>query len=192
MRLTKKQSWMVGAAGGGAAVAIAAGVLIASGSSSVRLPRTPEEAMATLTSGALDDLDADRRAAWMEEARRLMRALDGERRRALMEDENARRALGDLMRDRMEERARAFARGEEMQWGPPEGFRPEGVQPARERFREMTDEEREQMRDEMLRQMEQNAREQVQSGNAQSGGLQQEMMKRGGGRRAGRGGGRGG
>lgn len=192
MELTKKQGWMLLGAGVGAAVAIAGGVLISSASGSVRLPRTADEAMTTLTSGKLDGLDADRRAAWMDEARRLMRDLTEEQRRALFEDEEARRAMGDLMRDRMDERARAFARGEEIQWGPPGGFRPEDREQMRERFESMTDEERAAMRDEMMRQAQESAREQVQSGNAQSGGLQQEMMKRGGGGGRGGRGGRGG
>jgi len=188
MNLSKKQGWMLLGAGGGAAVAIAGGLLLSAASASVSLPKTPEEAAATLASGKLSDLDADRRAAWLAEARRLLRELDEAQRRALFEDENARRAIGDLMRDRMDERARAFARGEEIEWGPPGGFRPQDREAMRERFENMTDEERQAMRDEMRQRMEESTREQVESGNAQSGGLQQEMFKRGGGRAGGRGG----
>jgi hypothetical protein len=189
MNVTKKQGWMLLGAGCGAAVAIAGGMLLSAASASVRLPKTADEAVATLASGRVSDLDADRRAAWMEEARRLLRELDEEQRRALFQDEETRRTMGDLMRDRMDERARRFARGEELEWGPPGGFRPEDREAMRERFENMTEEERQALRDEMRRQAEESTREQFESGNAQSGGLQQEMFKRGGGgRRGGRGG----
>jgi len=182
-RLTKAQTWTIAAG----ALAIAAGVWALTGTR-VSLPTSAEDAVATLAGGELDALDADRRAAWMDEARRLLRDMPPDQRRALLSDEATRRAVGELMRDAIDERARAFARGEEVAFGFRRGERDaEGFRQMRERFEEMTEEDRRAMMRQRMEQAENDMRAQMSSGNAQSGGLRAEM-----GKRMGRGGGRGG
>lgn len=184
-RITKAQTWTLAAGAG--ALALGAAVWAFTGTR-VSLPSSPEDAVAALAAGELDALDADRRAAWMEEARRLLRDMPPEDRRALLSDEQTRRAMGELMRDAIDERARAFARGEELTFGfrRGEGERGEGFRQMRERFEEMTEEERRAMMQERMEQAENDMRAQMSSGNAQSGGLRAEMGKRMG--RGGRGG----
>jgi len=101
-----------------------------------------------------------------------------------------------------DEAARRYARGESMEglFGPRperrEGERregPPGSEEMRQRWAQMSEEERQKAREEMMErmrnEMNQRVSEQASSGNAQDGGLRGEMFKRrGGGPGAGRGG----
>ncbi len=191
-----KKKMTVGAICGGAAIAaLSGGVWAMVASRPPSLPRTPQEAVAVLSSDKWDNLSQDRRAQYMDEARRLVREMSEEERRKLMEDEKARQAFQQMREEMFDEMARRFARGEEMPWQRqrPEGERPQPSQEQmrqwRERQEQMTDEERAQMRERMRDMMNARVDQQLAGGNPQSGALRGEMMKRGG---AGRGPGGGG
>jgi len=155
----------------------------------VSLPTSAEEAIAVMGSDRYDRLSDDRKAAYAAEAARIFQAMSEEERRALRDEEGARDAMRELFRQRMDEMARRVARGEEIE--RPE--RPAGP-PAemRERFQNMTAEERAAMRERRIAQMNEAMNERISTGNSQSGSLRSEMMRKrfseGGGRRGGRGG----
>ena len=109
------------------------------------LPTSAQEAITVMASDRYDLLDAERKRQYLDETRRLMRALSEEERRALIEDGALRDAMRETRQDMMDERAREFARTGEMPEfsrrgeGGGDGFR----QRMREQFESMTDEERE-------------------------------------------------
>lgn len=147
------------------------------------LPTTADEAVATIGSARWDNLDADRKQQYMEETWRLTRDLPRERRRELFEDEKTRDAMRDAWRERMDEMIRDFARGEEMEWGPPGGRRDrdgdeDAERPQRRERPELTAEERAERMEAMRNAMNQRMNEQLSSGNAQSGALRTEMFQR--------------
>lgn len=152
------------------------------------LPRNINQALAVMSSGKLDSMAPERRAQYSEEARRILWSLSDEERRKLFEDDKNREALRALREQAFDDMAYRVARGEQVDWsqfGPPR--------------REMTDEERQRMREEWQRmaaatpeeraaRMEEmrnraadQMRQQLATGNAQSGALRGEMMGRGGG-----------
>lgn len=152
------------------------------------LPKTADDALAVINSAKFDRLDAERKQQYLEETMRLVRELPEEQRRTYWRDEKNREAFRKFMEERFDDAARRFARGEELPnmfpGGPPRGPRPEGEQAQRP---QLTEEERAARMEQMRSEMNKRIGEQIKSGNAQSGGLRGEMMKRGG-----MGGGRGG
>jgi len=174
------------------------------------LPRTMNEALAVMESGRLDRLDPQRRAQYTAEARRILWSISDEDRRALFRDEANREALRALREQSFDDMAYRIARGDQIDWsefGPRE--RPQlseedrkRMEEMRQRVENMTPEEREKemarRMEEMRAEMTKRTKEQLSSGNSQSGALRGEMMQRGGrggfggrGRGGGGGGGRG-
>lgn len=190
---SKRKKRIVGAIAGLAALlAIGGGAYALYMNSAPGLPGSVDEAVATIGSSRWDNLDADRKRQYLEETRRLMEGIPWEERRDMFRDEDVRDAMREAMRDRMDEIARKFARGEEIEWGPPRPRRgdDEGERPRRPDFEDMTPEERDAMRERMRNRINQQFNSMLSSGNAQSGALQMEMRRS---MRAGRGGaGRGG
>ncbi len=194
-------------AGVGVCAAIVAAAAIGGGAWAYMNTRTPglpkniDQAVAVMQSGKLDKMDPQRRAQYTEEARRLMWSLSPEEREKLFEDEDNRDALRAMREQTFDDMAYRRARGEEMDWsqfGPRE--RPEmteeqrkRMEEMRERWENMTPEEREQERakrmEEMRAEMVNRVNEQFGSGNSQSGALRGEMMGGGRGGRGGMGGG---
>ena len=179
----------LGACAGAAVLFVAGGVLIATATAAPGLPTDAREAVLVMNSTKFDRLDDDRKAQYREEAWRLFREMSQEQRRAFMQDEETRRAMGEMRESFLDDMLRRIARGEEVQL--PRFQRPQGERPPREAMPELTEDERAEMRARFQERMVEQLRQQAESGNAQSGGLRQEMMKRGGGR-GGFGGGRGG
>lgn len=184
-----------------ACVAVAAGAVGAGAwgmmrDSTPKLPTTAKQALATVSSAQFARLDAGRKQQYLTESWRLIRELPEEQRREFMRDEKNREMFRALMEEQFDDMAKRFARGESMQdmWrgmGPPGGQRPE--RPPEGQRPQLTEEERAQRAEEFRNRMNERMAKAVQSGNAQSGGLRGEMMKRGGGGRgAGGWGGRGG
>ncbi len=188
-----------------AAAAIGGGAWAYMNNRTPALPRTMDQALAIMQSGKLDDMDPQRRAQYTAEARRVLWSLSDEDRRKLFEDENNRDAMRAIREQSFDDMAYRRARGEEMDWsefGPRQ--RPEmseedrkRMEEMRERWENMTPEEREAERakrmEEMRAEMVNRINEQFGSGNSQSGALRGEMMGgRGGGGRGGMGGGGGG
>lgn len=162
-----------------------------------KLPTTANEALVVINSAKFASLDPNRKGQYLEEAMRLVRELPEEQRRDFFQDEKNREAFRKFMEERFDDMARRFARGEELtpMFGPgaggPRPPRTEGEQPRTP----PTEEERAQRMEQMRNEMNKRIAQQIQSGNAQSGGLRGEMMKRmggGAGGRGGWGGGRGG
>lgn len=163
------------------------------------LPTTINQAMAVLASDKLDRMAPERRAQYTEEARRILWSLTDEERRKLFEDEKSREALRAIREQTMDDLAYRIARGEQVDWsqfGPP---RREMTDEERQRMREewqrmqnATPEERAARMEEMRNRMANEMRQQLATGNAQSGALRGEMMGRGGRGGAGGPGGRGG
>jgi hypothetical protein len=91
------------------------------------MPTTAAQALALLNSRAFRNLDLDRRGVYEEAAMRLLQELPEEERRALMGDEENRRAMRQMRERQMDELARRVARGEQidpammMPWGPGRG-----------------------------------------------------------------------
>lgn len=171
---------------GAAAIALAAGAVSAGSwlmlsTRTPRLPKTAVEAVAMLKSDVFDKLDEERQRQYAAEAGRLMRELSPEDRQALWRDESNRAAMERLMRERFDEMARRFARGENL-WGDfrerprrPEGE--EGPRPPFDRER-LSEEELAKRREEFRERLNAQILENAQSGNAQESGLRAEMMKR--------------
>ena len=176
-----------------AAGAVSAGAWAYMNNRTPSLPKNMNQALAVMQSGKLDQMDPQRRAQYTEEARRMLWALTDEERRKLFEDEKYREAMRAIREQTFDDMAYRMARGEEMDWssfGPRQ--RPEMTEEQRKRMEEMRErwanmtpeerekemaERREQMRAEMVSRM----NDQFGSGNSQSGALRGEMMSRGGG-----------
>lgn len=164
------------------------------------LPKTAEQAVATIQSAKFERLDPDRKEQILAESRRLMRDMSWEERRELLGDDEARMAL---MEANMDEAARRLARGEGMgdMWrGMMGGGRPGGEEGREELTEEerqrraeewerrrqemeaerasMTDEERLAAQKEREAAMRERMSSQFQSGNAQNTGLRGEFFKR--------------
>jgi len=183
----QKKTAVVGACVVGASLALGAGWWAMSAIANPGLPTNASDALAVMASSKFESMDEMRKRQYAAEARRLLSELPAEDRRALFEDENAREAMREMREETMDEIARRVARGESIEGmfpGGPRGPRPEGER--RERPADAPAFDPEQFR----QQMDQRLAEQIQSGNAQSGGLRGEMFKRG--MRGGGGGGRGG
>jgi hypothetical protein len=188
----RKKRIVAAAAGVAALLALGGGAYALYINSAPGLPGSVDEAVATIGSARWDNLDADRKRQYLEETRRLMEGIPWEERREMFRDDDVRDALREAMRDRMDEIARKFARGEDVEFGPPRRPRAEdeqGERPRRPDFDEMTPEERAAMRDRMRNMVNQRFNEMLSSGNAQSGALQMEMRQS---MRSGRGAGPGG
>lgn len=163
-----------------AVAAIGASVWYTLASRPPRLPRSVDEAVTVLASAKFDQLDEERQRQYQAEASRLVRAMSQEERRAMMEDEANRAAMRRLWQERFDDIARRFARGEDM---PFRRTRPNNAQrgdrsqrrPDREN---MTDEERQQRREQSRDNINERIASDAQSGNAQDSGLRSEMMKR--------------
>ncbi|TVQ31355.1 MAG: hypothetical protein EA376_09595 [Phycisphaeraceae bacterium] len=167
-----------------ASLALFGGVFAAYATRTPPLPTTIDQAVAVMSSSAFDRLDPERRRQYAAEAQRLMSDLSWEERRELVSNEQAREAMRAMREEMFDDMARRIARGEQpdfSQWGPRPGAGerrpPEGER--RWNPQEMSDEDREAMRERMREAMDNRMNEQVSSGNAQSGGLRSEMMKRG-------------
>lgn len=191
---SKKRKTLVGAGAGVLAIAaVSAGAFLMIRSQPPRLPTTAEEAIVVLGSAKYERLDSERKLQYATESARLLRELPPEERRELMRDDKNREALRQLMNEMMDDAAKRFARGDELEFpgfgfrGPPRGERGErdGNREGRERpggppgdRENMTDEEREQRRAEMRERLGGRISNAIQSGNAQSTGLRGEMFKR--------------
>jgi uncharacterized membrane protein YgcG len=185
-----------------AAAAIGGGAWAYMNNRTPSLPRTMDQALAVMQSGKLDSMDPQRRAQYTAEARRILWALSDEDRRKLFEDEANRDAMRAIREQTFDEVAYKRARGEETDWsqfGPRRDEMTEEqrkrMEEMRERWENMTPEEREAERakrmEEMRAEMVNRINEQFGSGNSQSGALRGEMMGGGrGGPRGGMGGGR--
>lgn len=198
----KKKAIVSGVCVGVAAIALIGGATYAIGQRPPSLPKTAEEAVAVLSSDRFAKLDQDRQSQYATAAAGLLRDLPREQREALMQDEETRRALGEIREQMMEDIARKFARGEEIEWPrPPRDERtPEERRAEMERMREqwqnMSEEDRAARMDRMREMANSRINDSISSGNAQTNGLMAEMFKRGGARggpggRGGGGGGRG-
>lgn len=159
------------------------------------LPRNMDQALAVMSSGKLDKMAPERRAQYSEEARRILWSLSDEERRKLFEDEKNREALRALREQAFDDMAYRVARGEQIDWsqfGPPRReMTDEERQRMREEFQRMaaaTPEERAARMEEMRNRAADQMRQQLATGNAQSGALRGEMMGRGGMGRGGPGG----
>ncbi|MCC6676607.1 MAG: hypothetical protein IT436_05640 [Phycisphaerales bacterium] len=179
------------------------------------LPTSASQAVAIINSARFDNLDEARKDQFVEETQRLIRALPDDERRALRDDPRFRDAMMRMREEQMDENAKRFARGQELEnmgFGP--GGR--GGQPPTEEQRKewekmrkewedrqakMTEEEkqkqeeeRQRRQEEMRKRMDERLGAAINTGSAQSMGLRTEMFKRmarqGGGRMFG-GGGRG-
>ncbi len=197
----KKKAVVGGIAGVIGAGAIAGGAWTFMQAQPPGLPRTADEAMATIRSAKFEQLDPGRKEQILAESRRLLSELSWEERREIMGDREAQRAM---MEASMDETARRLARGEDMRdimgsmWGGrggpgagggPGGERPEMTDEQRreaaaewERRRQereaMTDEERAAEQKEREAEMRARFESQLSTGNAQNSGLRGEMFKR--------------
>lgn len=129
------------------------------------LPTSAGEAVAVIGSARFDRLDEARKRQYLAEAARLLQGVPEGERRALFEDETTRDALGAIMRNRMDDAARALARGE-----APPAF-PGGSPPNLDALPP-------EMRDRIRARINEQMAQQIMSGNAQSTGLRMEMMQR--------------
>ena len=129
------------------------------------LPTSAGEAVAVIGSARFDRLDEARKRQYLAEAARLLQGVPEDERRALFEDEATRDALGAIMRNRMDDAARALARGED-----PPAF-PGGGPPNLDALPP-------EMRDMIRARINEQTAQQIMSGNAQSTGLRMEMMQR--------------
>ncbi len=157
------------------------------------LPKTADDALAVINSAKFARLDPERKQQYLEETMRLVRELPEEQRRNYWRDEKNREAFRKFMEERFDDAARRFARGETLPsmfpgGGPPRGPRPEGET----QRPQLTEEERAARLEQARNEANKRIGEQIKSGNAQSGGLRGEMMKRGMGGGRGGWGGRGG
>lgn len=202
----KKKAIVGGVAATVAAGAVAGGAWAYMHNQTPSLPRTMNEAIAVMGSDKLDRMDPQRRAQYTEEARRMLWALTPEERRKLFEDEANREALRAIREQTFDDMAYRMARGEQIDWsefGPRRNEmtdeQRQRMQEMRERWENMTPEEREEemakRREQMRQEMVDRMNEQFSAGNSQSGALRGEMFSRGarggpgGGGRGGRGGG---
>lgn len=159
------------------------------------LPRDINQALAVMSSGKLDGMAPERRAQYSEEARRILWSLSDEERRKLFEDEKNREALRALREQAFDDMAYRVARGEQIDWSQFGAPRREMTDEERERLREQrqrmqnaTPEERAARMEEARNRAAEQMRQQLATGNAQSGALRGEMMGRGGMGRGGPGG----
>lgn len=174
-----------------AILAIGAGAWVTLAQRPPSMPTSAEEALAIMRTGAFERLDEERKSQYAAEARRLLGNLSDEERRALLEGEENRDALWDLRLQMMEERARRLARGENAEDLTMPRPSEEERQRMRERWENMSEEERAEMRREMMDQARQRVTQEAESGNGQSSALIQEMRRSGQGRGGGGGGGGG-
>lgn len=154
----------------------------------VSMPTTASEAIEVMNSARYENLSQDRKLAYTAEAMRLFRESSPEDREKFRDNEQAREAFRETMRQQMDEGIRNWARTGEMDWSmfrPPRGARPEGERRGRAEGERPSESERRERFSNMLS-------ERFSSGNAQMNGLHGEfwssMRGRGGGGR--RGGGR--
>lgn len=167
---------------GGASMLIAAGAVVgglalAQSLTPPPLPKTPQEALALMSSERYASIDEGRRRQLAAEARRIILAMPEDERRSLMRDQandKARRAIGE---DWLDDAARRVARGEDVEMpfprtggpgqpgGPGPGAEPGDAASREARMAQM----RQRMKDGMAQQLE--------SGNAQSSGLRAEFFK---------------
>ena len=177
----KKKSAVTGATVGIAALALALGTWFFIQSRPPSMPETVEDVVRVIETGKFSKLDEGRQRSYATEAARLMSEMPREEARALWENEENREALRDMMRVSFDENIREWAKTGEMQ--NPFGRRPrnnDGDNDENNRPRPPRDENGEEMtpeqRMEAMRERIANAvREQIGSGNAQSGGLQGEF-----------------
>ena len=188
---SKQRKTIVGVGAAVLAVsAVTAGAFLMIRAQPPKLPTTAEEAIVVLGSAKYERLDSERKLQYATESARLLRELPPEERREIMRDGENREALRQLMEEMMDDAAKKFARGEELEFqgfgfrGPPRGER-DGNREGRERperpegdRENMTEEEREQRRAEGRQRMANRFSNALQSGNAQSMGLRGEMFKR--------------
>lgn len=178
------------------------------------LPTTAAQAVAVINSARFDNLDEARKEQYVEETHRLIRAMPENERRALRDDPRFRDAMMRMREEQMDENARRFARGQELEnmgFGGRGGGQPTEEQRKEwekmrkeweEREAKMTaeekakqEEERQRRQEEMRKRMNERMGSAINTGSAQNMGLRTEMFKRmarqGGGRGFGPGGGRG-
>lgn len=163
------------------------------------LPTSAAQAVAVINSGRFDNLDEARQEQFFDEAQRLIRAMPDEERRALRDDPGFREAMMRMREQQMDENAKRFARGQELEgfgFGPggPGGRQPTAEERQRweqmrkewedreakmtEEERKKRDEERQRRQEEMRKQMDQRMANAINTGSAQSMGLRTEMFKR--------------
>ncbi|QYK47502.1 MAG: hypothetical protein KF838_12010 [Phycisphaeraceae bacterium] len=204
-------------------LAVSAGGVYAWGHRPVSLPTTREEAIAVMGSERYARLDEDRKRQYAVVAAELFKDVSREEMRTYFEDEKTREVLFEMRQEQMDEMILRVARGEPVEdwrtgWRPggmggpggPGGGRPEGDGQRREWAPgsgqgggpgggQMTDEQRQQRRAEMVNRINERIGRAVNDGNAQMNGLRSEFMSRmraqgggpGGQRPGGGGGGRG-
>jgi len=174
-----------------AAAAVAAGVWWTVSTRPPKLPKTAQEAAAVLASAKFDRLDTERRLQYTAEAAKLFRALPDEERQAYFADKNNREAMQKIRKERFDEVARAFARGDKNPFARFRNGRRTGPRPTGDR-QNISDEDRAKRRDQMRERIDEQMTADAESGNAQNAGLHEEMMKRRSTQRNSGGGGRGG
>lgn len=180
---SKRKGIVAACAVGAAAVALGAGTWFYITGRTPPLPRTAEEAVSVMASARFDRLDDARKVQYVEEARRLISGLSPEQRRELRMNEQSREAMRVMMEQTMDDIARRFARGEEIDframWGGGDG-QVRSRQDWQQRREGADGEERPWQRDAeaMRSRVEQRMAGQIESGNAQSMGLRMEMFKR--------------
>ncbi len=220
----KKKKVVGGLCVGLGVLAVSAGGVYAWGHRPVSLPKTREEAMRVMASDRYKSLDEDRRRQYAVVAADLFKDVPREEMRTMFEDEKTREVLFEMRQEQMDETILKVARGEPIPdwrtgWRPggggpggPGGPRPEGGTPGEGQRREggpggagapgggeMTDEQRQQRRADMVGRINQRIGQSINNGNAQMNGLRSEFMSRmreqgggpGGARPGGGGGGRG-
>lgn len=181
-------------------LAVSAGGVYAWGHRPVSLPKTREEAMKVMASDRYKNLDEDRRRQYAVVAAELFKDVSREEMRTLFEDEKTREVLFEMRQEQMDETILKVARGEPIpDWrtgwrpggggpggpgGPPgDGPRREGAEggpggPGGGPGGEMTDEQRQQRRAEMVGRINQRIGQAINDGNAQMNGLRSEFMSR--------------
>lgn len=179
-------------------LAVSLGALFMARAQPPALPKSFDEAVKVIASGALDRMDESRRQAYLEEAARLLRDQGRFDWPSRAQDDATRSALRTIREQRLDDAARRFARGEDpfAEWRNRDRpqMTPEQREQMRQRFAQardqMTPEELAERREQMRRQINEQATQALATGNAQDGALRSEMAKRLGaaGGRGGRGG----
>lgn len=188
------------AVGIGASVAtvllLTAGVVLMLSQRSVRLPRTADEAVAVLNSAGYERLPEERQRQIANEAARLLQTLEEEQVVALFEDDpdGARQMLRRIFEQRGQEVALKLAYGQEVDFRQMFGeFRnlrgAFGGRGGPGDWQNMSEEEREALREQRAAEREARAQEEIATGNAQQSVLQSQMRQQMGRRFGGRGGG---
>jgi len=161
----------------------------------LHLPKTADEAVAVMNSPKFEHLDRERRAQYADAAARLLRDVPADQRRAMFGDEDARRAMMQAMRERMDDAALRLAMGAKLEdvmpqmpfgrrpGGPPGGPRDgaRNAPPDDGQRPEPTAEQREQWaqrRAEGAKRMMAHFANALQSGNTQRMALRMEMFQR--------------